>query len=119
MKKLLTILVLDDSEERLVFFRRWLQREGEVVCVEHAQGAIDALRGRTFDLVFLDHDLGTGCETGDEVAKFICTMASPPEQVIVHSANVVGAARMVARLTQAGVHVGERNIGRLMGRYVE
>ena len=70
------VLVLDDTEDRLSWFR---QRLPNVCCAKTAHDAISALSNEHFDLVFLDHDLNwmdagfpdRQYDNGKEVARFL------------------------------------------------
>lgn len=59
-----------------------------------ATEAIDIIKSGQVVVVSLDHDLGDGCGTGYEVAKYIEENAVkgmlPPIRCYVHSMNVVG-----------------------------
>lgn len=102
-----TILVLDDMQVRIDRFKHQLDREHDVVYAMNADEAIEALKEKTFTLALLDHDLGQGCVTGMEVAKFICTLEKKP-RVIIHSHNPVGSHEMFLLLREHGVDVGCR-----------
>jgi hypothetical protein len=49
--------VLDDDPERLAWFRSRFGARGAVFAKTYEEG-IAALRRRSFDIAFLDHDLG-------------------------------------------------------------
>jgi CheY-like chemotaxis protein len=102
------LLILDDDPVRQEHFAA-IHRRHERVHVLFSEDAIEALNeGPRFDAALLDHDLGAGCHTGEDVAKHIASM--PPERrplkVIVHSWNPDGAQRMVNILREAGVPAG-------------
>ena len=93
------ILILDDDMNRHQLFDKNYAIH-ELVHVQTAQEAIDQLKVNTFDVVFLDHDLGGlqmvesgGKEpTGYDVAKWIAMNPErKPKQVFVHSLNPVGS----------------------------
>lgn len=73
--------------------------------VRTADEAIEALKGGQFDEVSLDHDLGEGCGTGLDVAKWIeCGAHSGDLDRLgwrVHSMNPVGKAAMESYLRSA------------------
>lgn len=107
------ILFLDDSPDRhRQFFEDW---DGhDITPVFTAAEAVTALKQHTFDLVFLDHDLGefdTGgycavpAGNGLDVARFIAAMPEEKRQfrVVVHSWNPVGAKHMRDCFAAAGV----------------
>jgi hypothetical protein len=69
-----------------------------------AQQAIETLKRYEVVEISLDHDLGEGCGTGYEVAKFIEERAyrgTKPPAWAVHSANPVGAQNMKMAMTAA------------------
>jgi CheY-like chemotaxis protein len=103
------ILILDDSEERMKNFMRRFQGMTDksvtlCVCVSEAINALEECD--RFDTVMLDHDLGSGCPEGDEVAKYIAEklpVDKRPDVVIVHSHNSAASERMVLRLKEVGI----------------
>ena len=101
------ILILEDSQERMKQFRERLVGH-EVVIVEESRDCIVQLQNSTWDVLFLDHDLGgqtmveSGPGTGYEVARWL--EANPqrqPPHIVVHSFNPDGADKMIACLPQA------------------
>lgn len=111
------ILFLDDMAWRHVEFARALDRRGaENVAIWRAwsaEEAIQFLATRTFDQVFLDHDLleedvmvdvggASAVPTGMAVVDVIVKMASPPQDVVVHSLNGPAREEMVRRLEECG-----------------
>lgn len=97
------ILFLDDAEARHLQFSR--QHPG-AVREYTAWAAIEALKqSPRFDVVYLDHDLGT-TESGMDVVDFIVQMPEEdkPLRVVVHSFNVPAAQlRMLPALNRAGI----------------
>jgi len=105
------ILFLDDDDNRHRAFSRWLTPGHDVVFVHTAAEAIQALTSQSFDIAFLDHDLGgevmvTRVEnTGYEVTlwmeahELLC-----PAVVVLHSMNPSG------RLRQQQALRGLRNV---------
>ena len=102
------ILVLDDDEYRHRAFGKFLAGH-YVVYTWNATGALEALKGSKFDMMFLDHDLqdfNDGVEsTGMDVVKGIVALPDDklPGEVIVHSWNVSEAPRMVNSLVERGI----------------
>lgn len=104
------VLFLDDMEWRHKEFRRVTENLNvRVVHVHTADEAIAELKLRSFDQVFLDHDLSeedimveagarSHAKTGMDVVDHLLMMESPPKEVIVHSCNAPAAAIMHVRL---------------------
>lgn len=98
------ILVVEDSEERNVQFRKWLANHDYVIAVDAEEG-LRLLHASQYDVIFLDHDLGnrSGVDsndpnTGYTVAKQIPESINKNTQVIVHSMNVDGARNILGVL---------------------
>lgn len=99
------ILVLDDEPARHTLFRQ-VFRGHEVAEATSAEQAIAFLRiAVAYDIVSLDHDLGMNAGNGMIVARHIASMPGRirPRQVLVHSANPVGAQTMLDTLQRAGI----------------
>ena len=96
------ILILDDDESRHRIFNENLNYPGNFVeNVYTAKECIDKLKEETWDICFLDHDLGgkvyvnSGEGTGWEVAKWLSeNLDKKPDTVIIHSYNPGGASLM-------------------------
>ena len=119
VRKKIRVLVLDDEEERHKYFRSILRNEDATFCYNFDE----VLRSLTFeeryDIVMLDHDLGTGNSsaaeavglphcTGYDVAKFIAfdlDKTKRPPRAILHTWNSIGATNMEQVLRQAGIQV--------------
>lgn len=107
------ILFLDDNPER----HRVFGRTAAGHAVDHAYTAAEAiafLRGDTYEVVYLDHDLGgpeseglilDGVEDGRFVAHWIAEHAHdmPGTFFVVHSLNFAGAEAMMALLRGVGL----------------
>ena len=106
------VFLLEDDERRCDWFaKRFKGDELDVACdVSHAK---ELLQTRTYDSIFLDHDLMPehyGSDTADDehtgyaIASFLA--ARPDLQraatIMVHSFNAEGAMRMVEELRRAG-----------------
>lgn len=111
------ILILDDDMNRHIIFNRKLI--GHLVTnVTTAKEAIYKLQTESFDIVFLDHDLGGEIfvsssheNTGYSVAKWLSELKDrQPERIIIHSLNPVGASNMKSILTNAEVIPGAWNL---------
>lgn len=94
------IFLLEDSEDRIKWFKG---KFPELVHAATVKEAIPILEEKTFDWLFLDHDLGlldyqgytvNGEGTGRDVARFLSRHASFKSRVVIHSWNPVGAAAM-------------------------
>lgn len=101
------ILVLDDNEIRLRYFKKHLAPLLPD-CVMTAKEAIEKLSETDFDVVFLDHDLGnqeyqtSGDGTGYEVAQWLSNHPEKkPKKIVIHSFNACGARKMLALLPEA------------------
>jgi Cyclic-phosphate processing Receiver domain len=106
------ILLLDDDERRHDWFARRFRGDRVDIALDVAQ-AREFLSTRTYDAIFLDHDLHPehyNCEepdderTGYAVAVWL---ASHPDlqrasTILVHTRNADGAIRMVEALRRAG-----------------
>lgn len=106
-------LFLDDVKIRHSQFDGICTRLPVSISVSHVwtvSQAINALRDQIspYDCAFLDHDLDQTDpeETGLTVAEFIALHMEPscrPRNIVIHSHNASGAARMEAELRHGGV----------------
>ncbi len=97
------ILFLDDDVSRVESFQKGT---GLVVThVKNYQEFVDAMNtGQRFDIIMLDHDLGYPEDvvgTGADAMKFLVDddkwrSVGGVQQVIIHSANPIGVANMMA-----------------------
>jgi CheY-like chemotaxis protein len=93
------VLVVEDNPERIVWFREKLLR---ATLVRHPLLAIDALRARPFDVVFIDADLPCPQNfTGVDVAKFL-VRSRFRGRVLLHSYNQ-RAVREMKRIVRDAV----------------
>ena len=107
-------LFLDDNPKRHAHFKT-LSIGCDVTYVWTAEECISVLSNeKSFDCVFLDHDLGgkefVEEEPGSvsEVAKFIRDQLEKeryPNRIIVHSWNTEGAKRMISYIGPTGINV--------------
>lgn len=112
------ILFLDDMSSRHDVAKARKRAGSEITHVYTAEEAIEALKGTTFDIVSLDHDLAPehykhlrgelppgSAATGMVVAEFIAKL--PREQrpgfAVVHSWNEWKGPKMVEVLKRAGI----------------
>lgn len=97
------VFLLEDSEERIKWFRERVQN---LTIANTAEQAITILSlSPPFDYIFLDHDLGVldtqgHCAQGDgmQVAKHIAGSGFLGRNVVVHSWNAGAAQRMACVL---------------------
>jgi len=103
------ILILEDDENRMVeFYDRFKGAESADVeflinHAETAEEAINFLKSTTYDLIFLDHDLGgetyvdvNNKNTGSEVARFMNESEIEFNgNIIIHSMNDIAAENML------------------------
>ena len=92
------VLILEDSPQRRDAFKEYLSAH-ELHIYYSAKEAIAALDEHEFDIIFIDHDLGTPV-TGCELAKVIAEK-DIQAQIVVHSINPVGARAIVDILPEA------------------
>ena len=108
------VFLLEDDERRCDWFaKRFKGDELDVACdVSHAK---ELLQTRTYDSIFLDHDLmpehygateSDDERTGYAIAAFLasCPNLQRAATIMVHSFNADGAMRMVEELRGAGRH---------------
>ena len=101
------ILVLEDMETRINYFKQHLEGNNLTI-VSTAKDAIDILdKDLEWDYLFLDHDLGNKVfvdinmeNTGSTVAKFLSDK-NITANIIIHSWNPVGAQNMLYYLPKA------------------
>jgi CheY-like chemotaxis protein len=108
------ILIVEDDEDRCAWFREHLRgRELDVTC--DVRQASAWLQERDYSLILLDHDLIEEHYFSDEpddertgYAVALWLAAHPDRQrdadIIIHSLNYSGAARMLDVLHEAGRH---------------
>jgi len=109
-------LVLDDEQERHDVFASILRNEEVVHCYNFDEVIREMTFGPKFDIVFLDHDLGTGNSeiadkvglpyvSGYHIALFICQDLDKdkrPDRVLIHSWNDYGAQSMETLFQRSG-----------------
>ena len=110
------ILILEDNAERIAAFV--MEFEGNpLVVVNDARQAVRLLESMTFDIAFLDHDLGGVFLPSDEKSGYHVAMAMAADErhrdtrVVVHSWNEDAAKRMVADLKASGMKVRREMFG--------
>ena len=102
------IFILEDSPERMVKFRRELV--GHIIDhAETVEQGTSLVVNNTYDLLFLDHDLGGeemvdsfAANTGYRLAEFIASFTpNKNTPCVVHSCNAAGAANIIGILPEA------------------
>lgn len=106
IKSSLSVLVVEDNEERIAYFREKLAGMNVTVCMT-PQKALNVLGVHRFDVIFLDHDAVPSYidkydpdhddKTFFRVAQLLAK-TNYEGDVIIHSWNVIGAARMALLL---------------------
>ena len=116
------VLFLDDMKTRHATFREATSNLDIIVdAAWDADEAIQMLKDRPYDQVFLDHDLSeedimtevgekTSVPTGMAVVDFICMMEKPPMDVFVHSCNEPAAREMARRLRDSNENLKVRQL---------
>ena len=101
------VFVLDDTEDRLSWFR---QRLPKMRYAKTSEAALELLSAEHFDLVFLDHDL-TWMDAGfperqhgngKEVARFLAR-TNFAGRIVIHSKNEDGVEAMAKLLPAAQI----------------
>lgn len=88
------ILILDDEIKwRIGYFKKVLGKNHDLTICSEVRPTVKAIKTVKFDLIFLDHDLGTKL-TGYEAAKAIPESINRYTNVVIHSTNVPAAERM-------------------------
>lgn len=101
-----SVLVVEDNDERIRWFR---QQIPQAVFATTAREAITQLGLKTFNVIFLDHDLHwihaadiNRKGSGQDVARFLSCLGYQG-LVLIHSKNEQGVARMKDFLLYAKV----------------
>ena len=93
-----SVFVLEDDQERIDIFKA-AYGQGNIVTTKSVKAALDLLRTRKFAKVFLDRDLSSNTETGEDVAwhmerEGLCKTTP----VVIHSENTRGQRVMAKYL---------------------
>lgn len=97
------ILVLEDDSYRITIFVNKFHNH-ELVITENAYDAIEYLTTSTFDIIFLDHDLGKDNGSGSLVSSFLRESENNSNNnahIIIHSWNMPAAYAMMSDLPGA------------------
>jgi len=113
------ILFLDDDENRHEIFKEDTAHLTNDFIVEafsysHVVEIFNRFTPDTWDIVFLDHDLGVEDQmcipdvtnrfpTGSDVARYMVENGIKAKKIIIHSYNSVGAANMINIFKEVGV----------------
>ena len=112
------ILLLDDDQDR---YNALVKNVGptRVTWATTADEALAFLSDMNFDVIMLDHNLGT-IDTGCKVAEFIASNAERfmDTAIVIHSSGTHGVAKMNNLLKAAGItpEVNYLAIGRVVCR---
>jgi CheY-like chemotaxis protein len=104
------VFVLDDTQDRLLWFRQQLRGVAVLREAKTAAHAIEILSTEQFDLVFLDHDLSfmdAGFPdrlhgNGKEIARYLAR-TNFAGRIVIHSKNEDGVKVMAKTLPQATI----------------
>lgn len=98
----LKILILDDMSERHDgFIKVYKDRDVELFHAHNFAEFTKWLSEETFDIIWLDHDLGDVAD-GVDAARACLRLGYNPH-IFIHSANIIGAAKMQRILQDGGV----------------
>lgn len=97
------VFILEDNAERIAWFRQQLPSATIVETVADAKAVLET---KTFDVYFLDRDLGgqvytADANSGHEIAQWLAAHGNAGDNVVIHSWNAPGAQRMNALLPHA------------------
>jgi len=106
----MNILILEDNACRVTQFRQNLIGQ-DVFVVDTAEAAINLLKEKSWDMLFLDNDLGGEVyvpleeeNSGSGVARWLANnVDKQPEFIVVHSLNTVAQAYIHALLPSSQV----------------
>ena len=111
----LRLLIVEDNQERLDLFQKWIPQEFRLTCARSAGRALEILRldsGRVYAGLLLDHDLDQDVAaaselqlSGRQVAERITRLINPDVPVLIHSVNPLGARMMHQLLEAHGFYV--------------
>jgi len=94
MENSLNIFVLEDSLERIKWFKETF-KDCNIFFTKKVKEACEKLRSEKYDLIFLDRDLGSIEENGEEVANIMRKeKLSSNACIIIHTVNPFGRINM-------------------------
>jgi DNA-binding NarL/FixJ family response regulator len=106
-----SVLFVDDQPGRVAYLRyKGVLKTENVERVVNAYDAIELVKSKSYDVVFLDHDLETYEQgshkeiTGQDVAKaLVGSSVGRPACVVIHSMNPIGAEAIERIFNEAGI----------------
>lgn len=88
------ILILEDDPNRFAWFRKTFA-DDDVTFTTRVPQALSCLRGSSYDLIFLDRDLGQPKENGEDVSWAMKEeKLAENSTVVIHSVNTYGQRNM-------------------------
>lgn len=103
------IFILEDSDERIKFFKKQLLGENLFIAKTVEKGKIELSKHEHWDMIFLDHDLDGAIfidsnkpNTGYQLAKYI-KKNNTYSNIILHTMNPNGSKNMKAILKNAKI----------------
>ncbi len=88
------ILILEDDRERSKWFLKTFA-DCDLTFTKRVPQALSCIRGSSYDLIFLDRDLGQLKENGEDVAWGMTKeKLASHSTVIIHSVNIYGQRNM-------------------------
>ena len=101
------ILILEDDKERSKWFLETFA-DCDLTFTKRVPQALSCIRGSSYDIIFLDRDLGQPKENGEEVAwEMKREKLASDSTVVIHSVNTHGQRAMKKYLESyhSNVHV--------------
>ena len=112
---MIRILIIEDNEERIDLFKRWMPADVQAIFVKGAGRAVRVIeldKGSVYAGICLDHDLdeqvvaeGEYGVNGVEVVRRVVRNISRDVPILVHSMNFGGGTSMVRMLQAQGFSV--------------
>jgi hypothetical protein len=96
------VFLLEDNHDRIDWFVKRIPNG--LIATNNVLTAIEILKRYSFQVLFLDHDLGFGNGIGLDLARYLSqTERGKDSIVVIHSVNWFGAVRMKSFLPHAHV----------------
>lgn len=99
----MNILMLEDSEDRIVMIQRQCEKRWNLTVVNTVEEFQRLASTNLYDVMLFDHDLGTRLTGMDAVNLIVRGEVGRPGVAYIHSANCVTAPKMVTCLREIGV----------------